>query len=188
MRRLLRSLSLLLAVAAPVIAAIPASAHEGAGRMTIESAEARADSVHYRVRLVYEGDGDPVDDATITAVVVGAPSATPQAFQPAGADGVYEATVRLPGPGVWTVRLTSVTPPATAERTEAVAAPATTAPTPTSSPPTTQANPGDDGNDSSADPVDDGNDSSAAPLVVGGAAAAAVLALAAFRAVGRRTP
>jgi hypothetical protein len=167
-------------VAALATGAAPAMAHEGPGRLTIESAEPSGDTVTYRVRLVYTGDDDPVDDATITAVVDGVPSATPQPFAPAGTAGIYEATVRLPGPGTWTIRFTSVTPPATAERTETLVAAVTT----TSSAPSPSTTVARAGADPPGGTDDDG--SSKLPLVVGAAAAAAVVAAAVYAALRRR--
>lgn len=67
------------------------------------SAEEQAGAVQYRVRVVYQNDGDPVPNVTLTAVAI-APDgaeAAPVTFAKADTAGEYEATVWLPAPGAW---------------------------------------------------------------------------------------
>lgn len=119
-----------LAILAVLLAVVPAaSAHEGQGALAVVAADPAGPlAVSYRVRLTFLRDGHPVDDATVTAVAeaAGQPPQAPHLMAPAGGDGVYSATVQFPSPGEWRVRFTAVTPPATAERAEAVAPPPTT--------------------------------------------------------------
>lgn len=112
----------------------PAAAHEGAGTIEVLSAEPTAgDGRTYRVRVVFVADGHPAPEATVTATIADRPGAVPVAFAATAEVGVYEGTVRFPGPGDWTVRLTSLRPIASVERTDTVArrvqdAPTTSAP------------------------------------------------------------
>lgn len=140
-RRLAWSLGTLAWVVASLATSGPLAAHEGPGVLALVAAEPAGPlAVTYRVRLTYRDDGHPATDATVTAVAEGPAGATvPQPMAGEGNDGIYVATVRFPGPGLWTVRFTAVSPPATLERTEQVAAPPTT--TTSTGVPTTAARP-----------------------------------------------
>lgn len=126
----MRTRLLLLVVGALASAmAAPAVAHEGAGTLAVEQAEAAADGqVRYVVRLTWNNDGHAALDATVNATLIGA-DGTPQTPVPlpaADQDGRYAATVTFPAPGNWTVRFTAVKPQATLEQAATIAAPATT--------------------------------------------------------------
>lgn len=116
-----------LAVWAGASASFPASpilAHDGRGAIEFVAAEPTAPFVvMYRVRVTYSADSHPVDDATVTVLAVGADGqqTVPQPMTRASESGSYTAELRFPGPGAWTVRATSVKPPATAEVPEMVA-------------------------------------------------------------------
>lgn len=106
-------------VAALVGGSEPAWAHEGEGTVTIESVEASDQGANVRIRLTWVNDGHPAADATVTATPV-SPSGTPQTpvpLVPIDDDGRYQADVSLEEPGTWTIRVTSVSPIATAETT-----------------------------------------------------------------------
>lgn len=143
-----RGLGALLAVAAAVIlslgiAAAPAGAHGGPGQLDVVSATRGAgDAVDLVVSLTYVNDGDPVTDATVTAVV-GDAAAVP--LTAGDEEGQYQGGVDAP-PGS-TIRLTAVEPVATLEIpapgggvTTTTEAPTTT-PAPTTEAPTTTATP-----------------------------------------------
>ncbi len=104
-----------------VALALPAYAHEGSGTLTIELANPVGESVHYVAKLVWE-DGHAADDATVTVVAEGpGPTVGPISMKQAG-EGLYEAVVRFPEPGVWQVRFTSVSPTTTLTYSQEVAA------------------------------------------------------------------
>jgi len=139
MRSLLVGLAGLVALAALVASASAANAHGDDGSLEIVGADPREPmAVDYRVRLVYLDDGHPAADATVTVVAEGPDGATvaPVPLDAAGEEGVYAGVVHFPAPGAWTVRLTSLSPEASLERSETLA-PATTATPPTTGPPTT---------------------------------------------------
>lgn len=113
-----------------------ASAHEGEGVLVVESqGPANGMSVPYVVLLTWGNDGDGAIDATVTATAIAA-DGTPQTPVPLKAvdqNGRYRVTLTYPAAGSWTVRFTSVTPPATTEVAEEVVGPtATTADSTTS--------------------------------------------------------
>jgi hypothetical protein len=113
----------------------PVGAHEGAGVLVVEVEEGNPDgSVRLVVRLTWRNDGHPALDATVTATAVdaGGRPTTPVSMTSSDRDGRYQATVVLPSPGVWLLRLTAVTPAATSELTRNITA-TTTLPAPTSS-------------------------------------------------------
>ena len=154
---------LIAVVAAVVVGASPVEAHEGRGVLTVEeAAPVPENGIRYVVRLTWEDDGHAALSSTITATPIdgsGTP-ATPVAFRPIDEDGRYEATVRLPGPGTWTVRLTSVTPTAKVERLESLSPdPTVTSPTPsTTTTASTVATSGTDQDEANApDDEDEGN-------------------------------
>jgi hypothetical protein len=107
----------------------PAGAHDGKGIVTVEASHpAGAAAVHYIVRVTWEDDGHPAADATVTAAAVGGDGTTltPVTLAPADDNGRYAGVVEYPEAGSWTVRFTSIDPTGTAERSEEIAAPATT--------------------------------------------------------------
>lgn len=109
----------------------PAGAHDGKGIVTVEASHpAGAAAVHYIVRVTWEDDGHPAADATVTAAAVGGDGTTltPVTLAPADDNGRYAGVVEYPEAGSWTVRFTSIDPTGTAERSEEIAAPATTGP------------------------------------------------------------
>lgn len=130
---------LLSAVCAAVLllgaGAAPAGAHEGDGQLVVESAGGQPDSLalEYTVLLTYLEDGHPVEDASVTAVAEGpaGQSLGPVAMEPLGG-GRYRGTIDFGEEGEWTVRFTSVTPPASIEHPETILAPP---PVPTVEPP-----------------------------------------------------
>lgn len=134
-----RLLPLLLGVAAIGLCAhAPAAAHEGQGTIEVLAADTSSpDAISYRVRVVFVADGHPAPEATVTATIVNQSGAVPVTFVKTADDGTYEGTVRFPGSGNWTVRLTSLRPIASVERTETI----TAAPNPTSSAPTSSTEP-----------------------------------------------
>lgn len=175
LRRFRLAVTVAVAVVVLMAGAItPVVAHEGAGTLTLESADpANALAVRYRVRLVYTADGHPVPDATVTAVAVGPTSATPVPFTEA-ADGVYEGTVTFPAPGDWSVRFTSVTPAATLEHAQTiVASTSTSSTTATTTTPTTD--PGRGKANAGADDDGGGGNGNGALVVVAALVALALI-------------
>ena len=99
--------------------------HGNTGIITVIEATPRGDrTIEYRIRLVYETDGDPVADADVTVSV---DDGLPQPMTAAG-DGDYTATVVFDTTGEHRVLFSSDDPTATLEHTERVTAaqPATT--------------------------------------------------------------
>lgn len=137
-----------------------ASAHEDTGQMEIVRAESDAPlSIAVEVRIIYPNDGDPAEEATVTAVAEqpGGPAVAPVSLRES-APGVYGGQVTVPQPGAWNVRVTSLSPAATAEATVDVAAPATTSttltPSTTASPATTATTvPGSEDDDAGVAPA-----------------------------------
>ena len=123
----------------------PAHAHGGPGKIEVQSVTPQSDgsAVDVTVRLTFEGDGDPVDAATVT--VTGeladaggtSPAFTPVTLTVGSEAGIFTGRVALPSAGNWTLRITSVEPPASVTAPVAVAAPA--GGTATSAPSTTTA-------------------------------------------------
>lgn len=184
-----RSVTVALAVLAAawglVALAGPAAAHGGAGTLEVLSSEPQPDgaSVNVTVRLTFAGDGDPAADATVTVVGEREGDAgadfTPVTLTPGGPAGQYAGVVPLPAPGNWTLRVTSVEPPATATTQVSVAGASLTVETsaaPSTSPTTTAAAPSTGGSD------DDGPNLAVRSAIVGGV----VGALAAFMVGARR--
>ncbi len=125
------------ALPAALVALAPAAAaHGGEGNLALVSMTEVAGAVgswKIEVELTYLSDGHPIDDAAVT--VAGDSSTgsvlTPVTMQPLG-EGRFGATVELPA-GTWTLRVTSVEPPAqlalepvSVPEAEAPATPATT--------------------------------------------------------------
>ncbi len=137
------ALSLVAVVAvASLVFAPAASAHDGRAIVTLENASPVAEtSVQYTVRAVWDNDGHPAADATVTVVAEGPDGARvgPVPMVALDTDGRYQATVEFPGTGEWSVRFTIVTPPGSLERTETlpVAATDATVPVTSAAPPTT---------------------------------------------------
>lgn len=156
-----RLLVVTLGVLASSLVSHAALAHEGAGTLAVEQAEAVAvGQIRYLVRLTWNNDGHVVLDATINATLIGA-DGTPQTPVPlpaADQDGRYAATVTFPAPGAWTVRFTAVRPVATLEQAATIEAPATTttlAPSTTLAPTTTT--PAEDGTGGGGSTTDSGS-------------------------------
>jgi YtkA-like len=131
-----RPLAGFVALAAVVVAlalgfaAAPAGAHEGDAIVTLEAAHPAGLSIHYFVRVTWENDGHPANDATVTATAIGPDGTqlTPVTLTPADDDGRYEGVVDYPAAGTWTLRLTSIDPTGTLEQTQEVAAAPATEP------------------------------------------------------------
>ena len=116
---------------AVVLPATPAGAHDGPAIVDIEAAHpAGGTQVHYIVRVTWEDDGHPAEDATVTATAVGGDGAqlTPVALAPVDSDGRYAGVVEYPAAGSWTVRVTSIKPTGSAEQAQEVAATPVTEP------------------------------------------------------------
>ncbi|MFM7069065.1 MAG: hypothetical protein ACKOYM_06345 [Actinomycetes bacterium] len=170
-----------------------AGAHGGPGSLGFVSKELLPDgrSVKLTLSLTYAGDGDPATGATMTIVpelIDGPKNSTPPVpvkmteITPAG---TYAATVTLPGPGNWRLRVTAVEPAASAIVPVAIAGTmangsvvtSTTAPPSTTTPPTSAG-----GSTTTAPPEGVGNPFGGARvfllglvvLVVGGLAAVGV--------------
>ena len=88
------------------------AAHEGVGVLVVEARQPVSTlEVAYVVRLSWSGDGHPANGAAVTAQVVGVEGVLPPAtLLPQDDDGRYAGTLAFPGPGVWTVRFTSIGP------------------------------------------------------------------------------
>jgi hypothetical protein len=165
----------------------PAAAHDGPGTFVVESDQPSGTSHAYVVRLNWDNDGHPAAaDTTVTATAI-APDGTAQTPQPmtsVDAEGRFEATVDLPGPGRWTVRFASVEPTARLDVAVDVTAPTTTTAAPTTTS-TTEPEPGEpvdteNAASNAADDEDDGGSATgpiAAVIVVLALAVAAVLVI-----------
>ena len=170
MRRLALPTTPFLLFAVAIGLAPAAAAHGAEAALSVVSAEEQAGAVQYRVRVVYQNDGDPVPNVTLTAVAI-APDgaeAAPVTFAKADTAGEYEATVSFPAPGAWKVRFDVAEPEGTLTVDHAVAASTTVAPTtgaPTTEAPTTTA----------ASDDDDGESSGGAAVVVAALASGVVL-------------
>lgn len=101
-----------------------ASAHDDVGVLDVVTAEVDGLTVRYDVALIYSGDREPVAGATVTVVAQSAAGVTvgPVNLESTGVPGHYAVTLEYPSAGDWTVRFTSITPRATVERPESVAA------------------------------------------------------------------
>lgn len=110
----------------------PAAAHGGPGKIEVLSATPQPDgsTVDVKVRLTFAEDGDPVDAATVTVTgeLDGAggssPAFTPVTLTTGTEAGIFTGRVALPSTGSWTLRVTSVEPPASVTTPVASAAPA----------------------------------------------------------------
>jgi hypothetical protein len=172
------ALVVLLAALTTALLAPVAGAHGDDGVLQVVSVAPSGTSTTVTVRLTYQGDGHPVDGATVTIVGDdGAGAAIDPVQMTAGSEpGQYTATIEFPSAGVWNLRVTSVSPAATLTVTHEVTAdPGVTAPEPTDDPvldeemtssPTT-ADVGEASSEERAG-TDDGDGSSPLPWILGG--------------------
>ena len=120
---------LVMAVAAPVLVGT-ASAHgdDAIAELVAFTPAADGGSAQVTVRLTFQNDGDPVDDATVT--ISGDDAAghtlTPATLDAGAQPGLFEGTLALPGPGTWNLRVTSIEPEASLTFTQTVSAAPTT--------------------------------------------------------------
>jgi len=162
-----------------------AAAHGAEAALSVVSAEEQAGAVHYRVRVVYQNDGEPVPNVTPTAVAI-APDgaeAAPVTFAKADTAGEYEATVSFPAPGAWKVRFDVAEPEGSLTVDQAVAASTTVAPTtgaPTTEAPTTTGAPTTEAPTTTAASDDDDGESSGGAAVVVAALASGVVLMSAI--------
>ncbi len=150
-------LAVLLVVGVGVAAIAPmAGAHGDDGVLAVVSATPSGSSSTITVKLTFEGDGHPVDGATVTAVADDGAGAAidPVPMTAAGSPGEYTARLEFPSAAVWNVRVTAVSPSATVTLTQDIAGPASTSSTPTGSTPTSGSTPGSTPASTSGAPVD----------------------------------
>ena len=150
-------LAVLLVVGVGVAAIAPmAGAHGDDGVLAVVSATPSGSSSTITVKLTFEGDGHPVDGATVTAVADDGAGAAidPVPMTAAGSPGEYTARLEFPSAAVWNVRVTAVSPSATVTLTQDIAGPASTSSTPTESTPTSGSTPGSTPASTSEAPVD----------------------------------
>ena len=118
--------ALLLVLIALIVSAQPVTAHEGGGVLVVEGTEDAGDlAIRYVLRLTWENDDHPARDATLTAALTAddGTAHTPVPLTPVDEDGRYGAVVVFPNAGIWSVRFTSVSPTASIELAEEIAAP-----------------------------------------------------------------
>ena len=150
-------LAVLLVVGVGVAAIAPmAGAHGDDGVLAVVSATPSGSSSTITVKLTFEGDGHPVDGATVTAVADDGAGAAidPVPMTAAGSPGEYTARLEFPSAAVWNVRVTAVSPSATVTLTQDIAGPASTSSTPIGSTPTSGSTPGTTPASTSGAPVD----------------------------------
>lgn len=139
----LRGLAGLIAVGvAALIALAPAAAaHEGKAIINVETEVNQPAGTDYTIRAIWNNDGHPAADATVTATPIdpAGVNGTPIAFAARDEDGRYGGFVPMPSPGRWTVRFTVVEPAGTLEVTRDVAATTTTTAKPKATTTTTPA-------------------------------------------------
>lgn len=126
-------LAVLLVIGVGVAAIAPmAGAHGDDGILTVVSATPSGTSSTITVRLTFEGDGHPVDGATVTVVADDGAGGTidPVPMTAAGSPGEYRATLEFPTAGSWNVRVTAVSPSATVTIPQEITAPASTSTAP----------------------------------------------------------
>lgn len=99
-----------------------AGAHEGKAIITVDTATPGDRAVSYELLVVWDNDGHPAKDATVTAVATRADGADagPVAMQSVDDDGHYTGTLEFPSDGEWTVRFTVVEPPGTLDVAQSV--------------------------------------------------------------------
>lgn len=109
--RLIGAVALPLALIA--VAATPAAAHDDAGTLTLTRAEqVGPTSVLVEVGIVFDGDGHLAEEAGVTAMLTSNGASvgpTPLAIEAEGTS-LYSATIEVPGPGNWSVQVTSTNP------------------------------------------------------------------------------
>lgn len=126
LRRPLLRLPLAAVAAALVTTFVPsglAGAHGDDGVIEVTAATPTAPStITYDIFLTYLNDGDPAEEATVTMAADGPDGATvgPIPLTPTGQPGHYGAAVTFPAPGIWQVRLSSLSPLALLERSETI--------------------------------------------------------------------
>lgn len=150
-------LAVLLVVGVGVAAIAPmAGAHGDDGVLAVVSGTPSGSSSTITVKLTFEGDGHPVDGATVTAVADDGAGAAidPVPMTAAGSPGEYTARLEFPSAAVWNVRVTAVSPSATVTLTQDIAGPASTSSTPIGSTPTSGSTPGSTPASTSEAPVD----------------------------------
>ena len=115
MSRRLRLVAGLALAWAAVVALAPtaADAHGGAAELEVLAAdEVAPGEVELRLAVRHEADGHPADGAIVDVVASGPGAALPAVRLDRTAEtGVYAAALRLPGPGTWTLAVTSSFPP-----------------------------------------------------------------------------
>lgn len=145
------------------------------------SAEEQGGSVHFRVRVVYQNDGEPVPNLAPTAVAIGPDGveAAPVTFDEADTVGEYEGLVAFGAPGAWKVRFDVAEPEGTLTVDRTVVAPTTTVvPTtlaPTTVAPTTVAPATTVVTSTTVPTTEESDGSPGAPVVVAALAAAVVM-------------
>jgi hypothetical protein len=195
-RTLVRGGLLLAAFAAAFLFARPAAAHDGKPVITVDQAHPTPTSTHYIVKMVYEDDGDPIVDASLTATPI-APDGSEGALvtMASSGDGTYQGEVPMAEPGTWKVRFTTVDPNGSMEHTQVVAGETTTTAEPASTTtsvaetttPTT-AEPETDTEETASTDDSDDDSSSAMPLVAGGVVLLAAIGGGAAYAMSRNKP
>ncbi|MFN8041910.1 MAG: hypothetical protein U0S13_00950 [Mycobacterium sp.] len=167
-------LAVLLVVGVGVAAIAPmAGAHGDDGVLAVVSATPSGSSSTITVKLTFEGDGHPVDGATVTAVADDGAGAAidPVPMAAAGSPGEYTARLEFPSAAVWNVRVTAVSPSATVTLTQDIAGPASTSSTPTESTPASTSEAPVDGvtatREDTAEEAAEQSDSSPLPWVLG---------------------
>lgn len=167
-------LAVLLVVGVGVAAIAPmAGAHGDDGVLAVVSATPSGSSSTITVKLTFEGDGHPVDGATVTAVADDGAGAAidPVPMTAAGSPGEYTARLEFPSAAVWNVRVTAVSPSATVTLTQDIAGPASTSSTPTESTPASTSEAPVDGvtatREGTAEEAAEQSDSSPLPWVLG---------------------
>lgn len=167
-------LAVLLVVGVGVAAIAPmAGAHGDDGVLAVVSATPSGSSSTITVKLTFEGDGHPVDGATVTAVADDGAGAAidPVPMTAAGSPGEYTARLEFPSAAVWNVRVTAVSPSATVTLTQDIAGPASTSSTPTGSTPASTSEAPVDGvtatREDTAEEAVEQSDSSPLPWVLG---------------------
>jgi hypothetical protein len=141
-------------------------AAQGSGAsLTIDAAHPASTSVHYFVDL-RDGDGQPVEGATVTATPTSedGTEGTPVTLTPAPNPGVYQGSVELSAQGLWTVTFESSEPEASLTHSQDMPA----------------------GGQGSVEGEDDDGGGSAVVVVVAGIVVVALLAFGAWALLGNR--
>ena len=129
--RSLPAVAAVLAASVLLAAGPPAGAHDGDAIIVMEAAHPAGTSVHFIVRVTWEDDGHPAEDATVTATAesLAGDQLTPVPLAPEDDDGRYSGPVEFPSAGAWTVRFTSIRPNGTLEQIQEVSVAPSTVPT-----------------------------------------------------------